>query len=393
MKNHQHYLWVLFFLIYSDLLAQKKEEKFLVSTLAFYNVENLFDTISSVDVYNKQSKITQTISDKEAEKLGIHFNELSFTEDLKGENRFTKLVGNDDFTPIGARNWTKKKYKKKSENTARVIANIGFKLTKSAPVIVGLAEIENEQVLIDLVSHPFLSHYKYKIVHQNSFDARGIECALIYQSNRFTLISQKSYSIELSKSDTKQFTRDILWVSGELDGERFSFLVNHWPSRRGGEKVSESNRIKAAEKVKMIIEQIKTRNPKEKIVVMGDFNDNPNNKSIKSILLGQNKKENLTPNQLYNPTENLFKNGMGTTAFRDNWFLFDQMLVNDQLTKEEQENYQFYRAEIFSPAYLKTQEGKYKGYPKRSFDGDIFNENGFSDHFPVYLYLKRRATN
>ena len=155
MKNRQIHLLVLFFIAFSDLFSQKKEESFSVSTLAFYNVENLFDTISSIDVYNKSSKTIKTISEKEAKNRGINFGENSFTEDEKGETRFTKLIGNDDFTPMGAKNWTKNKYKKKIENIAQVIANIGFKLTKSAPVIVGLAEIENEQVLIDLISHPF----------------------------------------------------------------------------------------------------------------------------------------------------------------------------------------------------------------------------------------------
>ena len=359
--------------------------------MAFYNVENLFDTISSVDVFNGKSNIHKSISLQEAIKNKVDFSNNNFVKDSVSGNLYMKLINNEEFTPNGKRNWTQKKYKKKIENISFVLANLGVDLVKTAPAIIGLAEIENEHVLKDLVAHDYISHYNYQIIHQNSFDSRGIDCALLYQPNRFKVRQQKIYKLELNKNQTKEYTRDVLLVSGKLDGESFSFIVNHWPSRRGGEKASEPNRIEAATLVKKIIEEIRKESLNEKIVVMGDFNDNPNNKSIKKILLSKAKKEEVAPADLFNPMESLAKKGFGTTAFNDNWFLFDQLLVNDQLINSQNLNdYQLYKAEIFDKPYLKTTEGKYKNYPKRSFEGQVFNPTGFSDHFPVYLYLYKK---
>ncbi len=383
-----------FFLLFNLLLSQQKENKYTLATVAFYNVENLFDTLSSVDVYNKKTQSHKSISFEESVKSGINFLDNNYVKDKSEENLYVKLINNEEFTPKGTRNWTQKKYKKKIENISYVLANIGNNLTKSAPVIIGLSEIENEHVLKDLVVHPYISHYNYKIIHHNSFDSRGIDCALMYQSNRFKVIKQKVYKLELDKNNKKEYTRDILLVSGLLDGEQMSFLVNHWPSRRGGEKFSEPNRIKAATLLKSIIEEVQKESPNGKIIVMGDFNDIPSNKSIRKILSGVDSKEKTTNKHLFNPMENLSNKGFGTTAFKDNWFLFDQILVSNELINDKELNtYQYYKSGIFDEPYLKTTNGKYKGYPKRSFEGDVFNYDGYSDHLPVYIYLYRKYKN
>ncbi|MFA9290327.1 MAG: hypothetical protein ACEQSF_03775 [Solirubrobacteraceae bacterium] len=375
------------------MLSQENNNKYNVATFAFYNVENIFDTINSVDLLNKKTQTIETISLNKAILEGADFTKNRIFNQTHNQNLYLKLINNEEFTPKGPRLWNKARYEKKIEKISYVISNIGKELFHSPPVIVGLSEIENETVLKDLLNSQLLGNYKYNYVHFNSLDSRGIDCALIYQSSRFKLIESKNYRVELIKDQIKEYSRDILFVSGLLDGEKISVFVNHWPSRRSGEKLSEAYRIKTATILATKIKELKEKNAEEKIVIMGDFNDNPTNKSIK-MLNSKPLKENLANEDFYNPMEVLFKKGFGTAAYMDSWFLFDQFLVSASLVNEKNMGlYHYHNAGIFDKEFLKTPKGKYKGYPRRSFNGIIFDEDGFSDHFPVYLNLKRRINN
>jgi len=298
----------------------------------------------------------------------------------------------DDFTPHGKNAYTSKIYYKKIDHIAKVISEIGFQTTKNSPVIMGLAEIENKEVVEDLVHSKFLRNRNYKIIHFDSPDRRGIDVALIYQDKYFAPIEQRQFEVKIwDEEGMRIFTRDILWVHGILDGDPVHILVNHWPSRRGGQKRSNAKRMKAAFVCRKIIEDIQLEYEDAKIIVMGDFNDDPKDNSIKKGLLSVNQKKEAGIDNLFNPMEEMYKKGLNTLGYRDNINLFDQILVSFALSyTKNYDNYNFYKAGIFNPSYMITPGGKYKGYPFRSFQNNRYS-GGYSDHFPVYIYLIKRT--
>lgn len=339
-------LFLLLFFVVSIIFAQEKKE-YKVNTVAFYNVENLFDT----------------------------------------EN--DPLTFDDDRTPDGKDHWTEEIYAAKLKNMAKVIAEIGADVTGTAPAIIGVCETENRKVLEDLVNQEPLLQKDYGIIQFDSPDRRGIDVALLYQKRLFTPTNYKAHELIIYDNNdrTKRiFTRDQLVVSGMLDGEKMHFIVNHWPSRSGGEARSRQKRISAAKLNKHIMDSIFVDEPYAKIITMGDLNDDPTSPSVRKILKPKSDRDGLQIKQLYNPMENMFKEGLGTLAWRDGWNLFDQMIISAELTKKDYSSYRFYKAGIYNPSYLANPRGQYKGYPYRSFANGSFT-GGYSDHFPVFVYL------
>nr|WP_321245470.1 endonuclease/exonuclease/phosphatase family protein [uncultured Psychroserpens sp.] len=313
-----------------------QESKTSEYTIAFYNLENLFD---------------------------IH-------------NDATKHDG--DFLPGSEKRWTKKRYERKLFKLGQVISKIGFENTQRPPAIVGLAEIENENVIKDLIQSKDLQPYDYGLVHYDSKDERGIDVALIYDKTVFTVEDSKTYSVYLEDDIGEQdYTRDILLVSGMFQNERLHLIINHWPSRREGELISNPKRIKAAEKVLEIIEAIKADHSNPKILVMGDFNDNPGNDSVKLL---SNKGE------LYNPMETLLSYSRGSVSHNFKWNLFDQILFSTNFFETEKNKLKFDEANIFDEKFLTQYKGKFKGQPFRTYVGKKY-KGGYSDHFPVYVQL------
>lgn len=334
------------------LLAQEKKE-YAVECIAFYNVENLFDTVND------------------------------------------SLTFDDDRTELGKDNWTLDKYQQKITNIARVLSEIGADITKNLPAVIGLSEVENRMVLQDLVNDQQLRNYQYQIVHFDSPDERGIDVALLYKPASFRLLDSKSHRLVIYESDNpskRDYTRDQLVVTGLLNGEEIHFIVNHWPSRSGGEAKSAYKREKAAFLNKRIIDSLFKINPQAKIISMGDFNDDPTNKSFKKILDTKASTNQLQDQDLYNPMENMLRKGTGSLAYRDSWNLFDQFFMSQSLVNKSNLGYRFYKAGIFNKAYLITQNGQFKGYPFRTYGYGGY-EGGFSDHFPVYMYLIRENNN
>ena len=324
----------------------KSNESYQVNTIAFYNVENLFDTLDD------------------------------------------PLTSDDDRTPMGKDKWTNDIYQKKLKNIAKVIADIGSDLTGSSPSIIGLCEIENRVVLEDLINTNSLKKENYDIIHYDSPDERGVDVAMLFKKNRFKPSSTKTYPLFLKRKDQSiDYTRDHLLVSGYLDNEQIHFIINHWPSRSGGQMKSEPNRILAGKLNKKIIDSILRSNPKANIINMGDFNDNPKDKSIKPILNSVYKKSKMKNNQLYNPMEELFQKGYGSYKYRGKWDMIDQFFLSKNLV-ENKKGLFFLKAAVFNKKYLINPQGKYEGYPFKSFAGGKFL-NGYSDHFPIFLYLAK----
>lgn len=366
-------LLFLLFLMFSGLHAQDK--KYKVQTIAFYNCENLFDA-----------------------------------ED--GPNN------DEEWLPDGRQHWTDAKYRLKLQHLSRVIAEIGTGENSQSPAIIGLAEVENRRVLEDLIKEPLLADKGYGIIHFDSPDKRGIDVALLYKKSVFKPTSYKNIPLmifdkekakekieaekkaEAGQETAKEeeddkgvyinvdysgriYTRDQLLVTGLLDGEQVSFIVNHWPSRSGGEKRSSPYREAAGALNRKIIDSLYKINPDTKLVTMGDLNDGPYNKSIKVALGAKAHKEDVKKGDVYNPMEEMSKRGIGTLAYRDAWDLFDQMIITEPLVRKDYSSYRYWKAGVYNKSFLVQPSGQYKGYPLRNSNGEV----GYSDHFPVYLYL------
>jgi hypothetical protein len=327
--------------------AQSAKQELVPALVGFYNVENLYDTL-----------------------------------DAPG-------VDDAEFLPGSAKNWTSERYVAKLDRMAKVIASMGKDLHPQGLAILGLAEVENTAVLEDLVKREALKARGYRVVHVDGPDRRGVDVALIHNPALYKVYAHRSYRLHMA--DTAFRTRDQLLVSGVLDGDTTHVIVAHWPSRRGGEKRSEPNRKAAAQLGRHIIDSLMTRNPAHRILYMGDLNDDPVNSSITRELKASGDKNKVAGNILFNPMHEPYQKGVGTLAWRDSWNLFDQIIINQALFSGEGGRYRYYGVRIFNEPYLRQQDGNFAGYPFRSFVGDTYQE-GYSDHFPVFLILVRDAT-
>ena len=339
---------LLFSVLFMNILFVNAQKKYKIRTVAFYNLENLFDTI------NDTSK-------------------------------------NDEASPIMELNTNRSKvYWDKIDKLAEVISQLGEEKAKTGPAILGVSEIENKQVLEDLVNSERLKKMRYGIIHFDSPDKRGIDVALLYQQRYFKPVHYEAVNPNIFSENKKVYTRDILRVSGYLDDELVHVIVNHWPSRRGGEAKSSPLREKAAYKVTQIIEKIREEDKNAKVMIMGDFNDDPMNKSFKDVLKTKSEEEDVKKGDIYNPYESMFTKGLNTTAYRDNLSLFDQILFTSPLLnkkgRKDFSTYKMFKSGIFNKRFMVQNKGRYKGYPFRSFSNGQYT-GGYSDHYPVYIYL------
>jgi len=327
--------------------SQNKGKKYKIRTLAFYNLENLFDTINNVNKNDEASPIME----------------------LKGNKS--------------------KVYWDKINKLADVISQIGKDKANTSPSIVGVSEVENRAVLEDLVKTDILKSKQYQIIHYDSPDQRGIDVALLYQPRYFKPVHHEPINPNIYTNGYKLYTRDILLVSGYLDDEMIHVVVNHWPSRRGGEQKSRPLREKAAYKITQLIEKLKEQEENPKVFIMGDFNDDPINSSFKNVLKTKADKEEVGVGDIYNPYEKMFKNGINSLGYRDNINLFDQIMFTSPAVdsgSNDFSTYKMFKAAVFNKRFLISKKGKYKGYPFRSFSFSGYT-GGYSDHYPVYLYL------
>ena len=343
MKIKSFFTSSFMLLILLNTTAQENKRNFKIHTVAFYNLENLFDTINDVNKNDEASPIME-----------IRFN--------RG-----------------------KIYREKVSNMAEVVSQIGFDITKRPPSILGICEVENRMVVEDLISDEKLKKYNYGIIHYESPDDRGIDVGLIYNKDVFKVKNSSSHNVFITgnNSSKRRNTRDQLVVSGHLDGELMHFIVNHWPSRGA----DETKRIAAAEVNNFIIDSLRNKYESPKIITMGDFNDDPFDKSIKKILGAKKNINDVKKNDLYNPFETiLVDEGVGSNAYRDKWQLFDQIIISKPFLDKDYKDYQLYKAGVFNKSFLINKRGKFKGYPFRSFSYGTFT-GGYSDHLPPYIYL------
>jgi len=342
------FIAVLFVSSWSCSTTKQKsvdEKRHVVVSVGFYNVENLFDTINSPGI-----------------------NDV-------------------DFTPEGSKKWDSWKYMEKLDRLGEVISKMGTELTPDGPAILGLCEVENRAVLIDLANNHFIKDRNYQVVHYTGPDRRGIDVALFYQPKYFKYISSKPYPTVVP--DNPGFrTRDQLLVTGELLGERMHFIVSHWPSRGGGESRSRPMRIVAADIARSIVDSIQKAEPGAKVILMGDYNDDPSSISIKNHLRATGNINKLQENQLFNPFDEHYRRGVGSLAWRDSWNLFDMHLLTPSLVGSDRTTFKFHKAVVFNPPFLRQPTGRFQGYPFRSYSGDVY-QSGYSDHFPTYIFLIR----
>jgi predicted extracellular nuclease len=306
-------------------------------TVAFYNVENIFDTENDPN------------------------------------------TNDDDFTPTGKLEWTEDRYRTKLSHIAEVMA----KMNNGFPDIIGMCEVENRKVLEDLIALPELKAAGYKIIHKDSPDERGIDVALLYKSAIVKEESAEFLRVDIVE-DPNERTRDILRADLKIGNETIYFFVNHWPSRSGGQAESEFKRMAAASILRKAVDPLEKAG--EKVVIMGDFNDHPNDKSIVEVLKASGEKGK----GLYNMAAESHANGIGSYWYKGEWGALDQFIVTSTLMDSERgwvsspSDFRFLK----DPAFLFT-DNKGVARPNRTYVGDDY-KGGYSDHLPIVLTIRKK---
>ncbi|MBE0666123.1 MAG: endonuclease/exonuclease/phosphatase family protein [Bacteroidales bacterium] len=336
------------FLTVTPLLSA--QQKVRAGVIAFYNLENLFDTID------------------------------------------TPGVMDEEFTPEGPNKWTGRRYLEKIDNMALAISRIGEDEGWSGgPAVLGVSEIENRSVLEDLAAHPLLKESNYQVVHYDSPDLRGVDVGLMYRPRFFSVTSSASPLLDIKDEQGERvYTRDQLVVSGIFDGELMHFIVCHWPSRSGGELTTRPRRNAAATLSRHLVDSLQAIDPGAKVFVMGDLNDDPTDESLRKYLRAAPDAQRMKEGEMFNTMFPLFKKGIGSLYYRDGVNLFDQIIITPSLTGDDYSTYKFRLARVFNSSFLLQKDGQYKGYPLRSFVGTVW-QGGFSDHFPVYVFIMRNV--
>lgn len=308
-------------------------------TVVFYNVENLFDTK----------------------------NDLG---DRDGE-----------FTPAGANKWTEERYSKKLEDISKVLSSLN---KNELPEIIGLCETENRKVLDDLVKTKQLKNGDYEIEQFESPDYRGIDCALLYRPDEFKVLQSKPVHVTFV-DDPEYTTRDILYVKGETrNREEFHIFVNHWPSRIGGQEQTEPKRIAVAQLLKSKIDSVQKVNPAANIIVMGDMNDEPSDKSLKEVLAAKNPdSENAAFVNLMYP---IHANKKGSYNYRGTWNMLDNIIVSAGLLDNKGFQCIERHGYVFHEKWMEYEDKKNGMTPNRTYGGPNYY-GGVSDHFPVFIQL------
>ena len=303
-------------------------------TIAFYNLENLFDP--------EQNKNTL----------------------------------DSDYTPTGIKNWTQERYRRKLAKLSKTIIGIGDEKHLYPPVLIGVAEAENNSVLQALVDTDPMEDLDYGFIHFDSPDERGIDTGLIYRKKFFKVLDSEPLALMVNNAGgIRDTTRDILYVKGELNKELVHVFVNHWPSRRDGDVETEYKRVIAAKEIIQKIESIRMQEVDPNIIVMGDFNDDPSSKSMQVLKEGAS---------LFNAMETLhIPDSRGTSVYGGKWNMFDQVLISNSFLNYEKNTHSFDTAGIYDHKSLKEKKGKYKDTPYRTFVSHRYT-GGYSDHFPVY---------
>lgn len=325
--------------------AKKTAGKVETAGIAFYNLENLFDTIPN----NPEGR-------------------------------------DEEYTPRGKREWDSKKYCNKIHNLAYAISQMTTASTPDGPAIIGVAEVENRAVLDDLVAAPPVKDWNLQVVHHDSPDARGIDVSLLYNPKYFTVENVTNH--RLKALDFR--TRDQMCVVGKLMGQRIAVIVNHWPSRLGGQKESSPHREAAATLCKEIADSLWRTDPDMGVIIMGDLNDDPMDKSTAVVLGARREQKKVKPHGFFNPWWKILDNGVGTLEYKGQWNLFDQIIVSGNLLDSPRGCWRYLRAEVLNREFLQDPQSRGLPYPLRTYSRGSYR-NGYSDHFPTEIFLTRRS--
>ena len=335
-----------------------QDKKYQLYGIGFYNLENLFDTCHDV-----------------------------------GHNDY-------EYLPDGTNKWTGLKYTNKLRNMARVLSDMGTDRLPMGCAAIGVSEVENAKCLTDLCNEPPLRERGYQFVHIEGPDQRGVDCALIYNPKLFQVRDAKLVPyIYVKPEDSLRATRGFLTVSGTLAGEHVTIIVNHLPSRFA----SSFYREEGGRQIYELKQQLMREDPNVKLLIMGDMNDDPQDKSMAEALGARRKMKKVEDDGLWNPWWDVLASGTGTLQYDGGWNLFDQIILSRslidpkhmkdgkfELNKVDYSTLKYYRHQIFNPDYLFQREGKYKGNTLRTHAGGAWL-NGYSDHLPTIVYLVKEA--
>lgn len=326
--------------------AVAQQKRFEMYAVGFYNLENLFDTIHDA-----------------------------------GKNDF-------EFLPDGTNKWGTMKYVNKVKNMSEVLAEMATDMLPVGMAAVGVSEIENSNVLQALIESEALAARGWKFVHVEGPDARGVDCALLYNPALFQPYAYKLAPYLLENGSDEYKTRGFLIVSGMMSGERVHIIVNHWPSRYAKSPARE----RAGVQVRELKDSLMAEHPDSKVIIMGDMNDDPDDKSMHKCLGAMRYRDDLKePSDLYNPWWKVLReDGIGTLKYKGNWNLFDQVVFTANLVGKDRSTLKYYKPEIFSRSYMLQTDGKYKGSPKRTHASGVWL-NGYSDHLPVIIYMVKEV--
>lgn len=327
-------------------VAQKSDKKVMVLGVAFYNLENLFDTINANGSYDLE------------------------------------------FSPNGARQWNGDKYWKKIRNMSYAISQMTTKTTPMGPAIIGVSEIENKSVLDDLVRAEAIKKWQLQVIHHDSPDRRGVDVGLLYNPRFFRPLNVTNHTLRIDGYPEFR-TRDQMCVYGLLAGEKVAVIVNHWPSRLGGQEQSSYLREAAAALSKEIADSVWRTDPDVGVIVLGDLNDDPHDRSCAKVLgAKKDAKEVTDAHGFYNPFWAVLDRGIGSLAYRGAWNLFDQIIISGNLLGKKQGGLKYWKCEVMNREFLRDTEGNRQGYPRRTFASGVFL-NGYSDHFPTEIFFTK----
>ncbi len=337
-----------------SIAAQNQQKKqYRVYGVAFYNLENLFDTINNNGKYDLE------------------------------------------YSPQGARQWNTQKYLSKIHNLAYCITRMTSKTTPNGPAVIGVSEIENRSVLVDLTAEidrilakEGRQTWNLQIVHHDSPDRRGVDVSCLYNPRQFRFIDVTNSRLTIPGYESF-LTRDQMCVTGILGGDTLSVIVNHWPSRLGGQEQSSYLREAAADLSKHIADSLWAIRPNQGVIVMGDLNDDPDNRSCAVNLGALKHQDNVEMHGFYNPWWEMLDKGIGTLAYKGSWNLFDQIIVSGTLLEKNNPGaLEYWRCQVNNFEFLRDTEGTRQHYPLRTFAAGAYL-NGYSDHFPTEIFLRK----
>lgn len=327
----------------------------------------------------------------QAGKDTLTFRIMSYNVENLFDCRHDSLKNDYEFLPDAVRHWNYSKYKRKLDAIARVIIATG---EWTPPALVALCEVENDSVLRDLTRYSALREAGYRYVITHSPDERGINVALLYQRGTFKLLSSHSYPVPKPRKGDRP-TRDILHVSGLLlNKDTLDVFVAHFPSRSGGAKASEPYRLAAAQRLKDATDSLFRVRTHPQIILMGDFNDYPHDKSIRQVLKAGAPPTETTlidSKALYHllARKSATRKHFGSYKYQGEWGLLDHIILSGNLlmpnaplhTAEE-------RADVLRIPFLLADDKKYGGkQPFRTYYGMKY-QGGYSDHLPVWAEFR-----